>query len=126
MDRLKVLLVDDSATFLAAALQYLADFCDANVVGTAQSGEEGVKLTESLQPDIVLLDFSMPGMSGLETARRIKALPQPPIVIMVSLNTELQYRQQSLLGNCDAFLSKKDFVDDVGPLLRKFATRGEL
>jgi CheY-like chemotaxis protein len=123
MDRLKVLLVDDNAAFLAAASQYLADFCDANVVGAAHSGEDGVRLAESLQPDVVLLDFSMPGMDGLETARRIKALPGSPVVIMVSLNTETQYRELSLTGGCDAFVSKADFTDQIGPLLDRIRGR---
>jgi CheY-like chemotaxis protein len=123
MDRLKVLLVDDNAAFLAAASQYLAEFCDANVVGAAQSGEDGLRLAESLQPDVVLLDFSMPGMDGLETARRIKSLPGSPIVIMVSLNTETQYRAPSLAGGCDAFIAKADFADEIGPLLDKIRER---
>ena len=111
----RVLLVDDNAAFLAAASQYLTDFCGATVVGTARSGVEGVQLAETLRPDVVLLDFRMPGMDGLEATRRIKALPRPPIVVMASLNAET--RMQSIAAGCDAFLSKPAFTDEIGPLL---------
>lgn len=121
MGNTRVLLIDDNDAFLAAASQYLTDFCEMDVVGTATTGEAGIRLAQRLQPDVVLLDFSMPGIDGPETARHLKALPNPPVVIMVSLNAETPYRQQAQLGGCDGFVSKASFTDEIAPLLEKFA-----
>lgn len=121
-----VLLVDDSTAFLAAASKFLADFCNVAVVGTAQSGEEGVRLAEAIRPDIALVDFKLPGIGGLEVVSRLKALRYPPIVIMVSFNSENEYRKASLLRGCDAFVSKTDFTDEIGPVLEKFSAVGDL
>jgi two-component system, NarL family, invasion response regulator UvrY len=80
-----VLAVDDQPVFLRAAHQLIADTPGFEQVGAATSGPEAVDMVASLHPDLVLLDVRMPGMDGIETARRIVALDARVVVVLVSL-----------------------------------------
>ena len=72
MDTIRILLVDDSKIFLDFAAGFLSDHENLIVVGTAQNGNEALSLAENLHPDVVLLDFNMPGSSGIDGASKDK------------------------------------------------------
>jgi DNA-binding NarL/FixJ family response regulator len=80
-----VLAVDDQPIFLSTAHQLIVDTPGFEQVGEATSGLEALEMVASLHPDLVLLDVRMPGMDGIETARRIAALDVPAVVVLVSL-----------------------------------------
>jgi two-component system, NarL family, invasion response regulator UvrY len=80
-----VLAVDDQPIFLRAAHQLIADTPGFEQVGEASSGPEALEMTAALEPDLVLLDVRMPGMDGIETARRIVALDARAVVVLISL-----------------------------------------
>jgi two-component system response regulator AlgR len=80
----RVLIVDDEPPARERLRQLLADVPETECVGEAGSGEEAVRLTGELEPDVVLLDIRMPGMDGLEAARRMAALAEPPAVIFTT------------------------------------------
>jgi two-component system, LytTR family, response regulator AlgR len=80
----RILLVDDEALARGRLAALLAADHDHEVVGEAVSGEECLKLVARCRPDVVLLDIRMPGMDGIETARHLAALSDPPAVIFVT------------------------------------------
>jgi two-component system, chemotaxis family, protein-glutamate methylesterase/glutaminase len=85
-NQIRVLIIDDSAFMRTALSRMLTSDSGIWVVGTASSGMEGLQKIASLDPDVVTLDMTMPGLDGLETLRRIMAqFPRP--VIMVSSAT---------------------------------------
>jgi CheY-like chemotaxis protein len=84
----RVLAVDDSETFLSVAASVVSDTTGLRLVGTAGSGEEAIRLLPSLQPDLVLLDVHMPGVDGLETARRIRDLSPQTVIVHVSADPQ--------------------------------------
>ena len=81
-----VLAVDDQAVFLRAERELIAATPGFAQVGQAASGYEALELAAELRPDLVLLDVRMPGMDGIETARRLLASDPEMIVVLISLD----------------------------------------
>src|ERR1700754_4135228 len=80
-----VLAVDDQAIFLQVVADLIAAAPGFEQVGHAASGPEALELAAALNPDLVLLDVRMPGMDGIETARRLAASDSDAVVVLVSL-----------------------------------------
>ncbi|MDG0795144.1 response regulator transcription factor [Cohnella ginsengisoli] len=84
-EKLRILLADDHPMFcegLVATLQSVEDF---KIAGIASNGEEAVRLAETLQPDLVLMDVSMPGMNGIEAAREINRVSPHIGILMLTM-----------------------------------------
>ena len=113
-----VLLVDDSAPFRALMREILAQEPACQVVGEAADGAEALALAQALQPDIVLLDLTMPRVSGLEALPRLKAACPAPRVIVVTVHAEDAYHQAAAARGADAFLLKKTLGTTLLPTLR--------
>lgn len=80
----RVLIVDDEPPARARLRQLLAEIPGTECAGEAATGEEALALTATTAPDVVLLDIRMPGIGGLEAARRLATLPEPPAVIFTT------------------------------------------
>jgi len=87
-DTLRVLIVDDEPPARERLTRMLAEITDVTVVGQAGNGADAVTLCDRLAPDVVLLDIRMPGMDGIEAARHLNALEEPPAVIFVTAHDE--------------------------------------
>jgi CheY-like chemotaxis protein len=88
MRSLHVLLVDDSAEFLESVRRLLGQHTELRIVGHATSGCAALEQVAAINPDLVLMDLSMPGMTGLEATRRIRAdagQATTPIVALTAL-----------------------------------------
>ena len=81
----RVLAVDDQAIFLRALRQLIRAAPGFELVGEARSGPEALELAAELRPDLVLLDVRMPGMDGIETARRLPDRAAAAVVVLISL-----------------------------------------
>jgi two-component system response regulator AlgR len=82
--KLRVLIVDDEAPARERLRSLLAELDEADVVGEAVTGEQALQRTVELVPDVVLLDVRMPGIDGIEAARHMNVLEQPPAVIFTT------------------------------------------
>ena len=80
----RVLIVDDEPLAVERMQMLIARFDDVTVAGTASSGEAALRLAEALAPDALLLDIAMPGMDGIDVARSLSGLPNPPKVVFVT------------------------------------------
>jgi len=80
----RVLIVDDEKLARARLARMLGDLGAHDVVGESVNGVEALGMAQSLEPDIVLMDIRMPGMDGIEAARHIAKLEQPPAVIFTT------------------------------------------
>jgi two-component system chemotaxis response regulator CheB len=84
MNKIRVLIVDDSFFMRKVIAGILQADQRIEVVGQASDGMKGLELIDRLQPDVVSLDIEMPGMNGLETLKKVMALPNPPPTVIVS------------------------------------------
>jgi DNA-binding NarL/FixJ family response regulator len=86
-----VLLVDDHPLVRAGLSALIDSTDDLLVVGEACGGEEAIEMTTELQPDVVLMDLSMPGMNGVDATRKVLALrPQTHVVVLTSFHDQNQ------------------------------------
>jgi two-component system, NarL family, invasion response regulator UvrY len=85
----RVLIVDDGPCFQEVARELIDATSGFECVGAACSGEEGIDQADRLRPDLVLMDVRMPGIGGMEAARRLSARGNPAIVVLVSADDGL-------------------------------------
>jgi two-component system response regulator AlgR len=83
-----ILIVDDEALARDRLARMIGQLGDHNVVGQAGNGRAALELVERVRPDVVLLDVRMPGMDGLETARHLAAMAEPPAVVFCTAYEE--------------------------------------
>ncbi|MCL4301220.1 MAG: response regulator transcription factor [Anaerolineae bacterium] len=115
----RVLLVDDNQEFLKSAYGFLALQPSLQVIGGATSGAEALKQIRGLAPDLVLLDWAMPEMSGVETARLIKAQKDAPRVIILTMYDLPHYRTAAKFAGADGFVNKLDWNKQLMPLVQQ-------
>jgi two-component system, LytTR family, response regulator AlgR len=84
----RVLIVDDEAPARERLRSLLAELAETDVIGEAVTGEQALQRTIELAPDVVLLDVRMPGIDGIEAARHMSVLEQPPAVIFTTAYDE--------------------------------------
>ncbi|MFN2292357.1 MAG: response regulator transcription factor [Anaerolineae bacterium] len=123
MSAVQVLLVDDNPDFVQVAAEFLAADPDIEITGVATSGERALELADSYHPDLVIMDLAMPGMGGLEATRQLKARPNPPAVIILSLYSDEAYLEQARRAGADEEVSKSDLGVALLPLIRQMFNR---
>lgn len=106
MSRYRALLVDDMVPLRQLLRLTLERSGHFEVVGEAGNGRDGIKAAEALQPDMVLLDVSMPLMDGLEALPRIREAAPDTTVVMLSGFSELRLGADAAAGGAAAYLEK--------------------
>lgn len=112
MTVVRVLLVDDQAPFLQAMSAVVQETDGFEVVGEASSGEEFLLAAAELLPDFVLMDVNLPGIDGVEAARRLRARPSPPVVLLLSTYDEDVGAQFVAESGASAYVTKSSFGPD--------------
>jgi DNA-binding NarL/FixJ family response regulator len=93
---IRILVADDSASFLAAAAEVIAASEGFELDALAQSGEEAVELAAGRGPDLALIDVNMPGIGGREAADRIAAASPETTVVLMSATHDFVRRADAL------------------------------
>jgi len=120
---IRFLLVDDDEGFRATVRRLLEQRVDAQVLGEAANGEEAIRLTYDLRPDVVLMDLAMPRMSGLEATRRLKTRLPDLAVVILTVHDEEVYRRTALAAGATGFLQKKTLGVDLWPTVVRILNR---
>jgi CheY-like chemotaxis protein len=107
--RARVLVADDSDVFLRTAASVISATSTLRLVGAVGSGQEAIDLVPALRPDLVLLDFHMPGMDGIQTARVIRRYEPRTVVIVISAEPD-GLSDAARAAGAATTLHKRDFV----------------
>src|SRR5215813_4703885 len=124
VEYINILLVDDHSVVRQGVRAFLEAQPDLVVIGEAASGEEAIQLVAERAPDVVLMDLSMPGMSGIEAIRQIKKIsPRSQIVVLTSFQED-EYVFPTLRAGALSYLMKDIQARDLASTIRR-AHRGE-
>lgn len=121
MTRKQILIIEDNLLNLELA----TDLLEANgfVVAAAQTAEDGLRMAREILPDLVLMDFGLPGMDGLEATRQLKANPATRHLVVVGLTARAMKgdEQVALDAGCDGYLTKpidtRTFIETITGLI---------
>ena len=121
---IRVVLVDDHALVRAGMRSLLGSMEHVAVVGEAASGEEALALAGTAQPDVVLMDIAMKGMTGLQAASRLREVCPGVRVIILSMHAGEEYVLQALRAGAVGYLLKDAATGELELALRS-VMRGE-
>lgn len=102
----KIILVDDHLVVRAGFRMLLATSENIEVIAEAGRGEQAVQLYQDLQPDLMVMDLSMPGIGGLETIRRITLRHAEARILVFSVHHEQVYVQRALAAGAKGYITK--------------------
>lgn len=122
MDQIRIVIADDHPLYREGVARSLMEDAGLSVVGQAQDAPSAVELTRRLSPDLLLLDISMPGGGGLAALREVRALPEPPVIAMLTASEEDDEVMQALKAGALGYVLKgvgaRDLIGIVKDLAR--------
>ncbi len=122
---IRILIADDHAIVREGLKQIVAQTMDIVVAGEASNAAETLEMVRKLPIDLLLLDISMPGRSGLDVLVEIKRdLPEIPVLIL-SLHPEDQYALRMLKAGASGYVTKESASDQLIHAIRKVASGGK-
>ena len=124
-EAIRLLLADDHAVVRSGLRLLLEAQPDLAIVGEAENGEEAIRRTAELRPDVVLMDIEMPGMNGIEAARRIKAQSPGTSVLALTMYEDDQYFFEMLRAGASGYVPKRAAPDELASAIRA-VSRGEV
>jgi two-component system, NarL family, invasion response regulator UvrY len=119
---IKVMLVDDHAVVRAGYRFLLSYNKDIEVVAEAADGQEALQLLETLKPDVVVVDLTMPGMHGLEVLRQIKAHGHTCKVLVFTMHENPAYVEKAMQSGAGGYLSKNSAPETLVAAIRSIAS----
>jgi len=114
---IKILLCDDNDHFRQLLLQFIKTIPGVEVVGEATDGVDVIEKTQSLDPDLVLMDLSMPNQSGFDASKTIKERWPKKFVIMLTLYDDNIYRELADEFQADGFIAKSSIKTQLPEML---------
>ncbi len=115
----RILLAEDHALVREGIKKIVEDFADLQVVGEVGDGLQLLELLKTLSADLVILDISMPKMSGIEAAKEIKRrYPQVKILIL-TMHKKKEYLNDAIAAGADGYLLKEDVAKELGSAIDK-------
>lgn len=108
MSAIRILVVDDHEVVRRAICSLLSNDPTLDVICQASDGEQAVLKAEELQPDLVLMDISLPGISGIEAAKRIARVSPNSLILFLSQHDSVQMVKDALHAGGHGYVAKMD------------------
>jgi len=110
---ISIVLIDDQAIVRAAFKSLLERVPHFKVIGDAGDARSGIELAQKLRPDVVVLDITMPGLSGIDAVGPLKKAAPHTRVLMASQHEGMKFVQQALQAGADGYLSKDSEPEEL-------------
>jgi len=124
MNKIRILLADDHPMVRSGLIKLLEPFKEFIIIGEASDGEEAVAMTKKLEPDVVIIDLSMPKLSGIEATKIIrKDFPSVKVLVLTMHDNE-EYVYQILKSGAGGYMLKSSGKDELAAAIRAVA-RGD-
>jgi DNA-binding NarL/FixJ family response regulator len=118
---IRVLLTDDHEVVRSGLRRLLEQNDDIDVVCEAESGEQAYQYYSEYQPDVIVMDMTMPGIGGLEALRRIVARDNQARIIMFSMHDNPTFATQSMAAGAKGYVVKSGAMTDLVSAIRSAA-----
>lgn len=114
----RVLIVDDHV-FVRRGIQTILElFPDWELCGEASNGLDAIRLVEELQPHVVLMDVSMPGMDGIQATRILRKANSRTKIVLITLHESAELLQSGFRAGANGYLLKMDAEEELMKALR--------
>lgn len=123
-DKIKVILVDDHAVVRAGFRLLLSTEDNIEVIAEAERGEQACQLYLEQQPDVMVLDLSMPGIGGLESIRRICSRDSNARILVFSVHDEMVYIDRAMSAGAKGYITKNSAPGILVEAIQKIAEGG--
>ena len=124
MSQIRVALADDHPIVLEGIKALLQAAPDLSLVGDAATGSEALQMISSRKPDVAVIDISMPGLNGLELAKRLHETCPEVRLIALTLHEDRAYVQPMLQAGARGYLLKRSAAEDLVRAIRAVAAGG--
>ncbi len=111
MKKISVMLVDDHAVVRMGFKLLLQGSDDIEVLGEAHSGEDALKQLQTVAPDVLIMDISMPGMGGLEAIGRVLAKNPQQRILVLSAHEDIMHARRVLKAGASGYVTKRSAAD---------------
>jgi DNA-binding NarL/FixJ family response regulator len=118
---MRVLIVDDSKIVSDRLQQILINIADVEIVGQANNGQDAIASISESKPDVVILDIRLPGLSGIDVLKDIRAKKLPIRVIMLTNYPYPQYRKKCEELGADYFFDKVAEIEMIPNVITELA-----
>lgn len=124
MDKIRILLADDHALIRSGIATLLQSSADFSIIGEAKDGEEAIQKAKELNPDVIVIDLSMPKLSGIEATKIIKKKYPHIRVLVLTMHENEEYVYQILKSGAGGYVLKSAGKEELSSAIRAVA-RGE-
>jgi DNA-binding NarL/FixJ family response regulator len=112
---IKVVIADDHTLVRQSIRSLLEKSLEVKVLGEASNGQEAVDIVQSLHPDLLILDLSMPGLSGLEAITQICSIQSKTRIVILSMYSDESLVFQALQNGACGYILKQTVTEDLLP-----------
>lgn len=110
---IRVLIADDHAIVRGGIRRMLEDHKDIQIVGEGADGQEAIQKVLETDPDVILLDISMPGMDGLDVTKQLKAIDPKVRILILTMHAEEQYAPRLMKAGAMGYVTKHAAPEDL-------------
>jgi two-component system invasion response regulator UvrY len=124
-ETIKIIIADDHPLFRRGLKHALEETSDIEVIGEASNGDNLLSMIKSNNLDMVLLDISMPGKSGLDLLKQLKSEHSKLPILILSVYPEEQYAVRFIKAGASGYLTKESAAEKLAEAIRKIAAGGK-